>query len=167
MDLYVLRHGKAGERSGMRGDAQRALTETGVREMTAISKALRRLGIRPDYLASSPLNRARQTADIVSKALIPKGGKVAVWNELRPETDTDQTISRLVSLPTASSVMVVGHEPNLSSLIAGMVSGRADGIRIALKKGGFAHVRVSSITRKPFGSLRCVLTPKQMKKLCN
>jgi len=62
---------------------------------------------------------------------------------------------------------MVGHEPHLSALIASLISAVPGGVDISLKKGGFAHVRVSSTARNPAGSLRSILTPKQMKKLCN
>jgi len=168
MDLYVLRHGKAEERSvNIRGDAKRKLTESGIKEMVHISNCLGLLDLRLDYLVSSPLRRAKQTADIAAKTLLSKKKSVTVWNELKPEIDVEKTIQKLKSLKPNSSVMLVGHEPHLSTLIASLISTVPDGVDISLKKGGFAHVRISSTTQSPSGGLRSILTPRQMKKLCN
>jgi len=168
MDLYILRHGKAEERSAsIRSDAKRKLAESGIREMAGIANCLELLDLRLDHLVSSPLKRAKQTADIAAKTLLSKKKSVTVWDELKPEIDVEKTIRRLKSLKPDSSVMLVGHEPHLSTLIANLISAAPGGVGISLKKGGFAHVRISSTTRNPMGSLRSILTPKQMKKLCN
>ena len=68
MDVFVLRHGDAGKTipSGV-SDAKRPLTVAGEKEMIVISKALRKMGVTFDVILTSPLKRARQTADIVAK----------------------------------------------------------------------------------------------------
>lgn len=154
MDVFLLRHGKA-ERPSVRipSDYHRPLTVPGRREMERVGRAIRKMGIRPDVLASSPLVRAAQTAEIVSGYL---GAAVDEWEELKPEVPPAETMKALEAAG-ADSVMLVGHEPHLSTLISRMIS---DGTAsVSLKKGGLACVR----TYMPGSAdLRYVLTPKQL-----
>ena len=154
MNIYVLRHGKAAPPSRrVPSDHGRPLTGLGRRELAATGRALRRMKIRPDTLASSPLLRAVQTAETISKYV---GADMEIWDDLKPETDPNQTLDAIRSTG-ADSVMVVGHEPHLTSLISYMIAGR--NASISLKKGGLACVRLPVLGR---GALRYILTPKQM-----
>lgn len=154
MDVFLLRHGKA-ERPSARipSDYHRPLTVPGRREMEKVGRAIRKMGIRPDLLASSPLVRAAQTAEIVSGYL---GAAVDEWEVLKPEAPPAGAIKALEDAG-ADSVMLVGHEPHMSTLISQMIS---DGTAsVSLKKGGLACVR----TYMPgSANLRYVLTPKQL-----
>src|SRR5512141_777333 len=69
MDLLMIRHAKAGERDPQTwpDDDLRPLTKEGVAEMRAVVKSMRKLGIDFDFLVTSPLVRARQTADLVAE----------------------------------------------------------------------------------------------------
>ena len=154
MNVFVLRHGKAAPPS-MRvpSDHDRPLTALGRRELAKTGRALRRMGIRPDTLASSPLLRAVQTAEVVSKYV---GADMEIWDDLKPETDPNQTLDAIRSTGS-DSIMVVGHEPHLTNLISHMISGRD--AYMSLKKGGLACVRLPVLGP---GKLRYMLTPKQM-----
>jgi phosphohistidine phosphatase len=85
MELFVLRHGDAGKTipSGS-SDSKRPLTVAGEKEMVIISKALRKMGVRLDVILTSPLKRARQTADIVAKEFKAQN-KIRQARELSPE----------------------------------------------------------------------------------
>ena len=154
MDVYILRHGKAAPPSlRIPSDHDRPLTDAGRRELSRTGRALRHMGIRPDTLASSPLLRAVQTAEAISRHV---GADVEIWEDLKPETTPDETLDT-IRLSGADSIMVVGHEPHLTALISHMTSGHP--IHISLKKGGLACVRLPVLGR---GALRYILTPKQM-----
>lgn len=162
MDLYALRHGKA-EEPGRRGDAARRLTQEGAREMAKIAGALHRLGYRPGRIASSPLKRARQTAEAVVAAM-PQPGRptIEIWDELIPEADIRDTLARLSESEPDGSVMVVGHQPHLGALVGEAVSAGAPA-QAVLKKGALAHVRVSSFSHKPHGHLRALIPPRALR----
>lgn len=154
MDVYILRHGKAAPPSlRIPSDHDRPLTDAGLRELSRTGRALRHMGIRPDTLASSPLLRAIQTAEAISKYV---GAEVEIWEDLKPETIPDETLHTIRSTG-ADSIMLVGHEPHLTGLISHMTSGRP--VQISLKKGGLACVRLPVLG---YGALRYILTPKQM-----
>ncbi|MDW0120553.1 MAG: histidine phosphatase family protein, partial [Nitrososphaeraceae archaeon] len=85
MELFILRHGEAGQRSASSaGDRKRPLTSTGKLEISDIAKALKLIGLKFDLILTSPLKRAYDTATIVSK-VFHIVNKVQVWNELAPE----------------------------------------------------------------------------------
>lgn len=165
VDLYVLRHGEAGKRlaAGSK-DSERALTVAGAKEVEEIAGALSELDIKLDLVATSPLARAKQTAVIVSKKLKIKKDKLQDWDELKPEGSRTKLYEKLARFKPEASVMVVGHEPYLSTLVSDLVFDGQKG-RIVLKKGGLVRVGVTSFRPKPRGELRWLLTPRHMKRM--
>lgn len=164
VDLYILRHGEAGKRlSAGRKDSERALTVAGKKDMEQIADALAALGVKLDLMATSPIARSRQTAAIVAKKLKVKKDKLQEWDELKPEGSRVKLYERLIRLKPETSIMVVGHEPYLSSLLSELVFDGEKG-RIVMKKAGLARVNVISFKSKPKGELRWLLTPRIMKR---
>lgn len=165
MDLFILRHGEAGQRvSAGRGDFQRSLTTAGQKEVSDIATSLKDLGIKLDIVISSPLKRAHQTASIVAKTFkIEK--KMQDWAELSPEGNRLDLYNKLLQLKQQSSVLVVGHEPYLSEMISEMIFEGNNGGRIDLKKTGLARIRIVSSTPKFQGELRWLLTPKLLRNM--
>ncbi|HEX5672749.1 MAG TPA: histidine phosphatase family protein, partial [Nitrososphaeraceae archaeon] len=83
MELFILRHGEAGQRT-LSSDRIRPLTSAGKSELFEIAKALKTIGLKFDLVVTSPLKRAYDTAMIVSD-VFNIDSKVHVWNELAPE----------------------------------------------------------------------------------
>ncbi len=165
VNVYILRHGKAEELSErIKSDSKRRLTESGIKELEQISKFLKATELEFTSIVSSPLTRAKQTAEIVSRETKFKK-TIVIWNELKPEINADLTLRKLSKMKPDSSVLLIGHEPHLSSLISEIISETPSDVDISLKKGGFAHVRLSFQKGTPNGSLRSLMTPKQLKKL--
>ncbi|MGD8707543.1 MAG: phosphohistidine phosphatase SixA [Nitrosopumilaceae archaeon] len=167
MELYILRHGKAQDHAQtISGDAKRQLTETGKNELECIAKAMKNLQVEVDSIISSPLIRAKQTAEITLKHIKSKKKSISIWNELKPEIDVVKTIKKLTTLKPTSAVLLVGHEPHLTNLIGAIISSDSNSIDITLKKAGLVHIRCNPVKTKISGSLRSLITPKQLKKLC-
>ena len=167
MELYILRHGKAQEfAQNISSDAKRELTQLGKNELECIAKAIKNLKIEFDVIISSPLVRAKQTAEIIIKYVKSKKKSIIIWDELNPEVNTEKTVEKLIKLKPTSSVLLVGHEPHLTSLITSIISNDSKIMNISLKKGGFVHIQCNSMKSKISGSLRSLMTPKQLKKLC-
>ena len=165
VELYILRHGEAGRRipSGSK-DSERPLTVAGLEEVEEVGRALVTLGVSLDFVATSPLKRAQQTADAVAKLLKVKKGSVEEWSELRPEGGRPDLYRKLSQFKSESSILVVGHEPYLSTMISEIAFGSGAG-GIALKKAGLAKLTVSSFQPRIRGELRWLLTPKHLKKV--
>lgn len=162
MDLLILRHGEAGRRSPSPGDSKRALTDGGKQEIADLSNGLKSLEVKLDNIFSSPLLRAKQTAEIVAKSLKYKG-KIEELDSLKPEGSKLEFYLSLSKLKQDAVVLVVGHEPYLSEVIGEAIS--QSGCRINLKKAGLARIKVISTLPKIKGELRWLLTPKHLKKI--
>ena len=167
MEVYLLRHGEAGKRlPASVKDSERGLTQAGRDELEGVGEAMARARLTFDVIASSPLKRARETADIVAVAL-KKIKKVEVWPELGPGGERASFYKRLAGLRPDAAVLCVGHEPYLTTAIAEMTGRRDDknpAFKISLKKGGLAKVLVTGSSPRGGGELRWLLIPRQARK---
>ncbi|HEY4492852.1 MAG TPA: phosphohistidine phosphatase SixA [Acidobacteriota bacterium] len=141
MDIYIIRHAIAEDKGG-KADEVRALTEEGKEKMKEAAKGFARLAPEIDIIFSSPLVRARQTAEIVNSLLKTK---VEEMKELSPEFDPEQVCARLGSIKKANSVALVGHEPNCSELMSYLLHG-SSGLMIEFKKGGISLLQSDDLS---------------------
>ena len=116
MKLYFQRHGIADWPDWNKSDDDRPLTPDGIDRLKAQAKTLKRLDLKLDLVLSSPLPRAKQTAEIVADKL---GLKVTTTPALAPGLNVAKLTKLLASHAKAESVMLVGHEPDFSTCIAG------------------------------------------------
>jgi len=163
MDLFVLRHGKAGQSSGGPDDRKRALTADGKDEIRNVGKWMRRKKFGFEVIATSPLTRAYETADIVARSLGQKE-RLAVWEELAPGGDLDTICYQAAQSGEDTAILLTGHEPLLSMLISRTIAGN-DTVSIILAKGGLAKIRNYSFDKRPSGDLQWLLTPRQMMEM--
>ncbi len=141
MDIYILRHGKAGIADhGSADDHMRHLTARGEEEIKEIGEWIGDRAIDFSLIASSPLARARETASIVSR-ILSGSDQVQLWEELSPGVPPGAVVQKIQRLTPGSSILLVGHEPQLSSLISLLVCNCPD-CDITLKKGGIARIRL-------------------------
>lgn len=140
MMCYFLRHGAAGDAQTWEGaDFDRALTSEGKKRIAREAKAIADLDLEIQLVVTSPLVRARQTAQIVVDEL-----------DLRDALVEDERVGlgfskgRLGDIlsdhPKVSAIMLVGHEPSMGQTIGDLIGG-AD---IDFKKGSLACVDVAS-----------------------
>lgn len=162
MNLYILRHGIAADRGvEYPDDDLRPLTDKGIRRMRREAEGMNAIGIAPDVIISSPLVRAVQTAEIVRDGL-DAPPQMAISEALVPEAHPSQIIQELVkSHSSLSSVMVVGHEPHMSSLVSYIMTGQVSWL-IKLKKGALCNMEISALGR---GQLLWALAPRQLRAL--
>ena len=149
MDLFVLRHGKAGQSYEGPDDSTRALTAGGKNEIRRVARWMRSKKIRFDVIATSPLTRARQTAEIVARSLGEKD-RLEIWEELSPGGDPDTICYHAAQYGGDAAVLIIGHEPALSMLIGRIISG-GDSASLVLAKGGLAKIRNYSFNKRPSG----------------
>lgn len=136
MRLYLLRHGRAEDPGPGMSDSDRRLTPEGVREMEAVAAALARMDLRPDLILTSPMPRARETAEIVARTL---GLEHALRVEPRVLSLGLGELQQIAAEnPRTARLLVVGHEPTLS-LVAGRLCG---GSAIRLRKAGLIRLDV-------------------------
>jgi phosphohistidine phosphatase len=150
MRLYFLRHGIADWPDwDPARDHERPLTKDGVKKIKEQARALADLGLKIDAILSSPYARAYQTADIVAGKL---GLEVKAEPLLAPGFNADKLAEIVRSFADDQALLLVGHEPNFSMVIAEITGGR-----VQMKKGTLARVDVN---RELQGELVWLLPPK-------
>ncbi|HVA36017.1 MAG TPA: histidine phosphatase family protein [Candidatus Dormibacteraeota bacterium] len=150
MELYILRHGDAGERDPARwpDDAQRPLSREGRMRMERAGKAFRRLGLRFDVALSSPYVRALETA----QAALPRA-TILKTESLTPGADPDRVLEELATLD-GDAVIIVSHEPLCGLLVAR--SAAPNGLRLRFGKGALCRIDLSR-PQAGAGTLRWVI----------
>jgi len=132
MIVYVMRHAEAVEGTETQQDEWRYLTEAGRSVAEKMSSSIARIGRKPRLTITSPLTRAVQTAEIAAENACRKNVIVAS-ERLLPGAGISELIEHLKGCSEAKRVMLVGHEPQLGTLVATLL-GR-EGQAISLKKG--------------------------------
>ncbi len=153
IDLYLVRHAHAGNPANWAAsDDVRPLTGKGLRQATRLADFLAAAAVKPDVLLTSPKLRALQTAEVLSAAL---GCETRLDERLAQGLGLDGLRAIIGEAGAASSLMLVGHDPDLSDL-AGMLTGTA----IALRKGTLVRIEVEREALSPgSGTLRWLIPP--------
>jgi phosphohistidine phosphatase len=161
-ELYFVRHGLAEERGdAWPDDIKRPLTEEGMSRLRKAVRGLARIGVSVDVVLTSPLVRARQTADIVAGGLDPRPSIVNV-DSLAPAGSYAAVLADLEKHSRKCRLALVGHEPMLGELAARLVGSRHP---IEFKKGGVCRIDVEDLPPAGPGDLRWMLTPKILRAL--
>ena len=135
-ELYLIRHGLAGEPTASRDDGLRPLTRTGRKRTGAVAKRLGALGLHLDLLSSSPLVRAWETAEILQRSGLCQ--RLVESTFLAPGGDFQDWLRWLARWRRRSGnhrLGVVGHMPGLGAWAETLVWGTAKQ-RLVLKKAG-------------------------------
>lgn len=161
MKLYVLRHAIAEDRTPRQPDSARRLTAPGEVKAARVLAHARSIGVRPGTVLTSPYVRAAQTAEIareqlrlsapavVTEALVPYVNVFDLWEGVREYF-------------AGGDVMVVGHNPQLSSLVSWLLGSRQDALW--LKKSGLVALDVGAAGPQPRAMLAWLLTPGSVGK---
>jgi phosphohistidine phosphatase len=160
VELYLIRHGIAAERGdAYPDDSKRPLTNEGISRLKQIAAGLSRLGVSFDQILTSPLTRAKQTADVFAAEVDGKP-PISVAQSLAPGGKFPALIDDLSKYSRRSRIALVGHEPDLGQLAARLVGARAP---LEFKKGGVARIDVDSLPPTGPGHLRWFATPKMLR----
>lgn len=159
MRIYFLRHGRAVSRADWHGeDDARPLTPEGEAAMRREAGSLAALDLAPDVIVTSPLARARRTAELAAEALAA-GDRLVEDARLAHGFDARRLAEIVAEHAPHRALMVVGHEPDFSSTIAQLIGGG----RVVCKKGGLARVDVElDGGRLVDGELVWLLAPAQL-----
>ena len=153
MDLYVVRHAIAEDRSRDGTDESRELTEDGIRKLRRVVRGLRVLDLSFDRIVTSPWERARHTA----RLLAPISDGSMIQTELLTRSPSAELLALIAEHDHTTAV--VGHEPWLGELIAWLAFGDTrHGEAIELKKAGVVWLEGSAV---PGGMrLRALIPPR-------
>ena len=152
--IVLLRHGIAEDRGEGKPDHLRELTGDGHRRMKEIARGLAELFPKAETIVTSPLRRAAQTAEWVSRAYdLP----VETSDALAPDSDEKQ-FRQLLEAVNARRAVFVGHEPTLSAFMLAL-TGMSGGVE--LTKGGCYGVRIGA---DGAARLEWMLPPRAMRR---
>ncbi len=134
MTIYFLRHADAENMAA--SDFVRNLTPKGLEQAAKVGRFCKVHGLVPDKILTSPLNRARQTADIVGKAL---GAEPIVQDWLACGMGIETLLKELSAQGEVESILVVGHEPDFSSVISELI-GASEGGGVLVTKASLTAI---------------------------
>jgi phosphohistidine phosphatase len=141
MELYCIRHGLAAERGTYTNDDKRPLTDEGIRKTKRVAQRLYELDLRFDLILTSPLVRARQTADILQMNGLSK--QLEEIDFLAPGGSFTAGVNWLMQWRAAggTQLAIVGHEPDLGEWAEQLVWGKAQQ-NLVVKKAGVIGIRL-------------------------
>jgi phosphohistidine phosphatase len=145
-------------------DDDRPLTEEGIQKMHQSAAGLRSLEYIPELILSSPLPRAKQTAEILLEAF-GKGIQMKIFAALAPSGSRRELYRSIASYEKKfQSLMLVGHQPSLGELAGDIIWGSPEHY-IELKKGGACVIELERLGDTPKGSLIALLTPSILRRV--
>lgn len=144
MDLYIVRHAKAESFDEISYGQERALTELGRQQAANLAKLIPGGCNAPEVVLTSPVLRAKQTAELMCDALDREGSLVEPW--LSCGMPPRVALSGLAGYQDFASVVIVGHEPDLSYLIMHLLS--VDTLPFKVKKASLTVLSGVIVTGK-------------------
>lgn len=139
MKIYIVRHGIAEDHSKDGTDSARELTDEGRKRMKEAAAGFARLEPDIDHIYTSPLVRARQTAEILAESL---GKKVEEMKELAPGHRPSDVWNRIQAFKRRSNLLLAGHEPNCSELAAYLLGN----VNVEFKKGAICLIESNEVS---------------------
>ena len=165
MRLLVVRHAAAEDKDEFartgQSDDLRPLTADGKRDMREGARGLRNVVPKLDLLATSPLIRAVETAEILGAEYERKH---VIVEPLRPESPYDDLARWAREHAKKDVVAIVGHEPHLSGLVSWLLAG-ANNSFIDLKKGAACLLEIEGAPAAGSAILLWSLAPRQLRGL--
>ena len=167
MELFVIRHAIAEPlgKENQFSDEKRVLTIEGRKRMGEIARGLVKLGVEFDLILTSPLARAVETAEIIAAASGLSKKDIKLSENLAPGAAAENLFAEIKGYAGAEAVALVGHQPDLGSMISRIIQTDGGGFLIQLKKGGVCCVNVSETVPTLRGEMMWLLTPRQLRVL--
>ena len=159
--LYLVRHAIAEERGPeYPDDTKRPVSVRGRRRMKAAARGFAGLDPGVDMILTSPLVRAVQTAEILSRELAD--ASLRVCPSLAPEHPPEAVAQDLGRASAKGAIALVGHEPDLGALAAWLIGAKS---ALPFKKGGIARIDVPRLPPTQDGTLVWMATPGMLRGL--
>lgn len=129
MKLYLVQHGESVSKEI---DPDRPLSAQGERDVKQVADYLQQAGVSVGQIKHSGKTRARQTAEILAKALL-KDGKTEAIESIAPNDPVDSLTESIPELDT--NTMIVGHLPFLAKLVSYLITGKDDHLLLTYRPG--------------------------------
>ena len=161
-ELYLVRHAIAADRGEeWPDDSKRPMTERGIARFKEVVNGLTALDVAIDEVFTSPLIRAKQTADLLAAGITGKPA-VKLLDALAPGHTSTQVMAQLAKSAKRRRIALVGHEPDFGELAAHLLGAQR---AVPFKKGGVCRIDVESLTSRRAGSLIWFATPRMLRHI--
>jgi phosphohistidine phosphatase len=166
MELLIIRHAIAFERDRHRWaqDGARPLSPAGIRRSRKAAAGLKELCKPPDRLLTSPLVRARQTAKFLTEAAGWPPAQIAP--ELTPGEGAAAVLT-LLAKDRSKRIAIVGHQPDLSALLAACLLKDGSALAIEMKKNAVACLSFDGRAQAGRAALKWLATPRMLRGFRN
>ena len=116
-NLIIVRHAKAEQIGESQRDFERALAKRGEKDALLVAEILKKKGLKPDVILSSPAKRAKQTALLFAEVVGYSKEQIAFWEEMYGYFNISQ-LSYMIqeSKKNSHTVMIFGHNPTFADL---------------------------------------------------
>jgi phosphohistidine phosphatase len=158
MDVFLMQHGEAFSREV---DPERSLNEEGVNHVNIAGKALAKLGVRLEWICSSPKRRAVQTAQSIGLALGLPDSAREIAEVLDPLSPPEEIIKAIAHKCEVGPILLAGHLPSLAELAAYLMDCQG---KIAFRMAGVGCLLVEEWKRGG-ATLLWYLTPEQLERI--
>jgi phosphohistidine phosphatase len=160
MKLYVLRHANAEDRDAEKypDDVLRPLTPKGIETARKVATWVKSRNMIPDIILTSPAIRAFDTAKICAEKFGLAKDYFVVTDLLLPGLDREKLVAQINANYCKPSLLLVGHEPDLSSLLSTLISG-GDTLQIHLKKAGMCCLTIDHLQAGKCAILEWLIDP--------
>jgi phosphohistidine phosphatase len=158
MNIYLIRHADAEKSSPSKKDYERKLTPEGISAVKSAAEGWKNLISSFDYIISSPLKRALQTAEIIAKTF--QYAKEIVTDKRIAGGKTEDLIEIANSLD-GKEIAFIGHEPDFSKHVSSLIS--SSGAFLSFKKGMIAKISFENKARLSKGNLEFLIPAKAYK----
>ena len=166
MKLLMIRHGMAEDRERFaqsgEPDALRPLTPEGRRKLRKMARGLRRVARSLELLATSPLARAVQSAEIIRAAY--EGVRTVAIPQLAPGRSPDGLLRWLRGQHVDGTIALVGHEPDLGALVGWLTTGATRPL-VAMKQGQACLLDFAEAIRPGGAVIAWSLRPAHLRRL--
>ncbi len=163
MKLYIMRHGPAEDQTATSRDSDRALTREGAARVRSVAISLAERGEAPREILSSPVVRARETAEIVAARVFsePSEHPITFRSELGLTSARLRALVGELLQQGKRRIMLVGHEPSLSDFVEMQLGVR---LPLGMQKAMVVSARVNAIEGSEAWEVtpRFILEPKTL-----
>jgi phosphohistidine phosphatase len=138
MEIYLMRHGQALPATE---DAEEPLSRDGVSQIQASAAALKKMGVVPDLIVSSPRRRSRQSAALVAERVNYPHSDIVETTAVQPSAAAEEALTLLRRYPESKAILIAGHLPSLAN-IAALLLGAPAPLRLRFGNGSLCRIDV-------------------------
>lgn len=120
MKLYLMQHALA---CSAEEDQERPLNAIGINQAKTAARGIKRLGLTFDLIVASPKRRSQQTAALIAEGIRYPYSDILKTESALPDRPPLELLNLLRGETSASSILVVGHMPQLAKVASHLLQG--------------------------------------------